>query len=156
MRSDLTDWQKLDALHRFDKTRLVYTLQQDFLNSPQSLVRENRETWSPSLELCRGRANQWVGREGAGKTHPSRNHWITTGNYTSFRQHRFALKARLNLPTQSVRRRAVEDIADMSCPKCQKLGIGRRYAILFRKLCCTVTIKRSFSIWKGVSDNPAI
>ena len=44
MRSDLTDWQKLDALHRFDKTRLVYTLQQDFLNSPQSLVRENRET----------------------------------------------------------------------------------------------------------------
>eukprot|EP00731_Ephydatia_muelleri_P036491 Em0264g4a len=30
-----------------------------------------------------------------------------------------------------------------------KLGIGRRYSILFRKLCCTEAIKGSFGIWKA-------
>ena len=52
--------------------------------------------------------------------HTSSNHWITTGNYTSFGEYRFALKARLNLlPTRTVRRRA-GGIADMSCPKCHE------------------------------------
>lgn len=51
--------------------------------------------------------------------HTSSNHRITTGNYTSFGEYRFALKARLNLlPTRTVRRRAGEVIANVSCPKC--------------------------------------
>ena len=34
--------------------------------------------------------------------HPASNHWVTTGNYTSFGEYRFALKARLNLlPTRT-------------------------------------------------------
>ena len=53
--------------------------------------------------------------------HTASNHWITTGNYTSFGDYRFALKARLNLlPTRTVRQRAGEWIADVSCPKCNE------------------------------------
>ena len=44
---------------------------------------------------------------GCASSHPSSNHWITTGDYTSFGEYRFALKARLNLlPTRTVLRRA--------------------------------------------------
>ena len=54
-------------------------------------------------------------------SHPSSNHWITTGRYTSFGEYRFALKARLNLlPTRTVRRRAGEAITDVSCPLCNE------------------------------------
>lgn len=48
-------------------------------------------------------------------------------------------------------------------PVLKKLGIGRKYATLFRNLCCTEAIKGSFTIWKGrnpnspdASDNTAI
>lgn len=38
-------------------------------------------------------------------------------------------------------------------PVLKKLAIGRNYAKLFRKLCCTEAIKGSFTIWKARSQN---
>ena len=52
--------------------------------------------------------------------HPSSNHWVSTGRYTSFGEYRFALKARLNLlPTRTSRYRAGEQIPDRSCRRCK-------------------------------------
>ena len=51
--------------------------------------------------------------------HPASNHWVPSGKYTSFGEYRFALKARLNLlPTRTVRKRAGENVTDLSCPRC--------------------------------------
>eukprot|EP00731_Ephydatia_muelleri_P013812 Em0007g1122a len=74
-----------------------------------------QETYVDRLKQAsdQGRAMECV------SSHASSNHWITTGDYTSFGEYRFALKARLNLlPTRTVRRRAGEKIADVSCPQC--------------------------------------
>ena len=91
--------------------------------------------WNGRRVICRlmrsGIQNTYVDRlmqardqgraMGCVSSHPSSNHWITTGDYTSFGEYRFALKARLNLlPTRTVRRRAGENIMDISCPLCNE------------------------------------
>ena len=51
--------------------------------------------------------------------HPSSNHWIHSGAYTSFAKYRFAMRGRLNLlPTRVVAKRAGKPQLDTTCPKC--------------------------------------
>eukprot|EP00731_Ephydatia_muelleri_P013824 Em0007g1134a len=74
-----------------------------------------------------GHLLRWIRAKDQGRAaeclaaHPSGNHWIRGGKYTSFSEYRFAHKARVNLlPTRTVRKRSGEMIADVSCPKCHE------------------------------------
>ena len=50
--------------------------------------------------------------------HPSSSHWIPTGNYLSFAEYKFALRARLNLlPVGTVAKR-MRHIMDATCKRC--------------------------------------
>ena len=52
-------------------------------------------------------------------THSASNHWIATGDYMTFQDYRFAMRARLNLlPTKSVCKRIGKIQTDL-CPKCR-------------------------------------
>ena len=50
--------------------------------------------------------------------HPSSSHWIPTGNYISFAEYKFALRARLNLlPVGTVAKR-MKRVTDATCKRC--------------------------------------
>ena len=92
-------------------------------------IRWNKRHQIPSLlrsSLQSRYLQRWMAAADQGRAvsctsqHPASNHWLTTGKYTSFGEYRFALKARLNLlPTKTVRKRAGENIPDLSCPRCR-------------------------------------
>ena len=51
---------------------------------------------------------------------PASNHWVGTGNFTSFAAYRFGIKARCNLlPTRTVIKRQGRTV-DVTCPKCSQ------------------------------------
>jgi len=75
------------------------------------LNQHHLEQWKKATD--QGRCANNVSR------HPSSNHWLSTGKYTSFAAYRFAIKGRINtLPVYTVQRRTRTLRDSINCRKC--------------------------------------